>query len=261
MQNNDKHENQELNESNDDAKDENNSPNYDNEVSKISKKVLTKFVFNTKPKIGTRFLSLYKNGEIRIDPDKKILKQSEISALLDIAESKKEVYNDIVENRKKLVKELSIIKDQAETEGFKKGLEKVSELIVNQEKMYFETKAKLENMIYEMSFAAVRKIINEEIDTKPYIVKNVVEQAAKIISDKKNIVIFVNKNDLNFIKDEKKTLFSFFESAHSVKIEEMERVEKGGCLIQTEDGILNANISSMIDSLEKSITKDVLKQK
>ncbi|MCK5787855.1 MAG: hypothetical protein KAH32_02555 [Chlamydiia bacterium] len=209
---------------------------------------------NTKSPTNDNFLMrLYKEGEVRVDSKNSVIKAKYVSEILTITDLKEKFYKETVLRNKEIIEEVSKIKNSAEEEGFKRGLSRLSDIIVKQEKTYFDVQNKLEGLVNEIAISAVKKIIDEEVKARPHIIKGVVERALAIVSDKNKIVLFVNPNDEKFISDDKDNLVKFAKKANSFRIEASEDVDIGGCIVQTEDGVLNANINDMIDRIRTSL--------
>lgn len=210
----------------------------------------------TSPSSESLLFRLYNSGEVRIKGDQKIIKSKDLSKLMDIKEVKEEVESNSIKQIKRAIMQASEIRDKSEELGFDRGIKRIAKIIVNQEKMYFEVKNKLESLVYDLAITAVKKIIHYETSNRSDIAKNVVLEAMKLVADKNRIVVFVSKDDKKNLDENKDAFMKFLKSSHSFKIEISEEIKKGGCIIQTEDGVLNATIDGMIGAIEKEIFSD-----
>lgn len=226
---------------------------YKEAVEEKAKELNYKVKHLTCPNAGSLYLKLFSGAEIRMFKRDNIIKSDMLTELIDMAKTKDVISDDNVKHREVIIEEISKIKSKAEDEGFEIGLKKVVDVIVEYEKMYFDVKTELEGMITDLVITCVKKIVNEEIAEKPHIIKNTIQEALKTISDSRKIVIFVNPEDIAIVREQKKALASFLENSKTLKVEAVEDIEKGGCVIKTESGVLNAKISSMISKLEESL--------
>jgi len=100
-----------------------------------------------------------------------------------------------------------------------------------------------------------RQIVGEGLNNFPEMIVDVVTKAIKAVSGSHQVKLFVNKADLAVLEEKKLDLQQLFERIEMFTIEERKDVEKGGCIIQTEKGILNANLENQYIALENALKK------
>lgn len=196
---------------------------------------------------------IYKEGDIRTIEGKNIIKNTHVSYLIKLGDIKRVIRKEAVTRVMESIKNTSRIKTMAEEAGMIHGMKRFADILVSQEKLYYDIQNKLETLVHDLAISAARKIIHTEISSKPSIVKDIVAQALSLVSDKTQIIIFVNQKDEKFIKEHKKELSEFVKHAKSMRVESSDSVVQGGCIIQTEDGVLNADLNSMINTLNKTL--------
>ena len=74
----------------------------------------------------------------------------------------------------------------------------------------------------------------------------------KGVSQHKKITIFVNRKELDAMEKHKQQLRDLFEHAESFSIRARDDVAPGGCIIETEVGIINAQMEHRWKVLEKA---------
>lgn len=111
-----------------------------------------------------------------------------------------------------------------------------------------------ENLLVEMSFIIAERIIYREIENKSSITE-ILKDSLKKIQGANSLVIKLNPEDMNTVKGQAKEIFNADLFA-KVKFEETSNIEKGGCLLETEFGNINARISSQLTELKKELDKD-----
>ncbi len=110
-----------------------------------------------------------------------------------------------------------------------------------------------EKMMTEMILMIARKVIKDEIVERREIVINNIKEAIKRVKDRDRIDIRVNFADLDMTTAHKDELIKMMESLRKVNIYEDSRVERGGCIIETDVGAIDARISTQLDSIEEAI--------
>jgi type III secretion protein L len=78
----------------------------------------------------------------------------------------------------------------------------------------------------------------------------------KEVSSNHEIKLYVNRADLEVLEENKEQFKQLFERLDLFSIEERGDVERGSCIIQTEKGILNANLENQFKALKKALKID-----
>ncbi|PKL37331.1 MAG: flagellar assembly protein FliH [Spirochaetae bacterium HGW-Spirochaetae-1] len=110
-----------------------------------------------------------------------------------------------------------------------------------------------EKLMTEMILMIARKIIKDEIVERREVVINNIKEAIKRVKDRDRIDIRVNFADLDMTTAHKDELIKMMESLKKVNIYEDSRVERGGCIIETDVGAIDARISTQLDAIEEAI--------
>lgn len=110
-----------------------------------------------------------------------------------------------------------------------------------------------EKMMTEMILMISRKVIKDEIVERREVVINNIKEAIKRVKDRDRIDIRVNFADLDMTTAHKDELIKMMESLKKVNVYEDSRVDRGGCIIETDVGSIDARISTQLDSMEEAI--------
>lgn len=195
------------------------------------------------------------NEKLKIHTDQKILKKKDFSTIL----TAKEMIDAAEEEAKKIIERAHIegksIHKQAEQDGYEKGLE-----YFNQHIVYFDDKIKLlrheiQKTLLPLVQKTTKRIVGDALSAHPEIVVDIVTEAIKHVTTSQEIKLFVHKDDLKTLENNKEEFKRLFEHLEVFLIEGRSDVEKGSCIIQTEKGILNANLSNQYKALEMALQK------
>ena len=110
-----------------------------------------------------------------------------------------------------------------------------------------------EKLMTEMILMIARKVIKDEIVERREVVINNIKEALQRVKDRDRIDIRVNFADLDMTTAHKDELIKMMESLKKVNIYEDSRVERGGCIIETDVGAIDARISTQLESIEEAI--------
>jgi len=112
-----------------------------------------------------------------------------------------------------------------------------------------------ENEIVRLSLKIAEQIIRSEVSVNKDVVMNIVAEAINRVSDRESVIVKVNKDDAEFIKNNKDKLSGIVDGVKNLSILEDSQVDPGGCVIETNLGFVDARISTKISLIEQAIGK------
>jgi len=103
----------------------------------------------------------------------------------------------------------------------------------------------------------VKKVIGEEIKTDEAIIRHNIKAAVKFLTDKRKVRIVINPEDMEEVKKMLPDL-SRLTKGGNFQLTEDPSVGKGGCMLETGFGRVNATIDDQLDEIIKVIDKEYL---
>lgn len=191
--------------------------------------------------------------DLKIHAGKNKLPKEEFLAVIESKQMIEEAKAEAQAIIKRAEIEAENIKKIAKEEGFKEGLEPYNEHI-----LYFDDRIKnlrheLQKTLLPLVHKTTKRIVGDGLKAHPEIVVDIVTQAIKNVTSSHEVKLFVNKNDLELLESKKDAFKNLFEHLDMFIIEERSDVEPGSCIIQTEKGILNANLENQYRALKKAL--------
>ena len=113
----------------------------------------------------------------------------------------------------------------------------------------------LKKLIIPVALKAAKKIIGKEVELHPDVVTDIVASTLKAVSQHKKITVYVSKKDLDLLEQQKGRLKDMFESLESFSLKERSDIEPGGCIIESEIGIVNGQMTHRLDLLTQAFEK------
>lgn len=141
---------------------------------------------------------------------------------------------------------------QAKKEGFQEGLTQWSEQLKLFEQKLKVLRHEMQKAMLPLVLKSVKKIVGNELEINPDSVVKIVQESIKNVSTAKMVKLYVNRGDLELLEQEKSALKTIFENLETLTIEERTDVDRGGCIIETERGILNATLENQYRALERA---------
>lgn len=152
------------------------------------------------------------------------------------------------------------IKEQASKEGYEKGLEmaqEATELLKNSVEEFFAYKntlyEQISNDILDISLKVAEKIIKKEVETDKSVLECIVKDALKSLAkDENKIILKVNPTDVEYMKEIMPTLLSSGQTEAKIYVTGVKEVEEGSAIIETSNGIIDANISTQLELIKEA---------
>ena len=153
------------------------------------------------------------------------------------------------------------IKKSAFEEGYRRGLEQantdiehfrgVLQQFLGAPKEVFEYVAP---DILEISIDIAKKIIKKEVETDPQVLVDTILDVLKTVSkNEPRINIRVNPQAAQFVKDTLPTVTYQYGIEAKINIISDPSIEEGGCVLQTNNGIVDASIDTQLEIIKKAL--------
>ncbi|MCB1109864.1 MAG: HrpE/YscL family type III secretion apparatus protein [Chlamydiia bacterium] len=200
----------------------------------------------------SKYFSLIYSGEIHQGSEGKIIPAEELSELLKASEVLQKARTDVktyLENNKE---ECQKLLNQAEEAGFNKGLAEFNKQIIHYQERVKQMEHELQKVILPLALKAAKKIVGRELELKPETIVDIVRQTLKPVTQNHHIKIIVSKQDREALEKKKGELRQMLEHVQTFIIEEREDITPGGCIIETEAGIINASLENQWRALESA---------
>lgn len=153
-------------------------------------------------------------------------------------------------------------REQGYAEGFKKGeldakeefkpfLDTTENIIRElsgfRKKMY----SKVEREMIEMVISLVKKVIHFELSTKDDSIQEMIRLAVQSVLDKESMTIKINPADKEHAENFRPELQHLFGEIKNISFESSTGIERGGCIIETNFGTVDARMDKLGEQIDK----------
>ena len=108
--------------------------------------------------------------------------------------------------------------------------------------------------IMEISVNIARKIIKKELESDPQIIINTITDVLKTVSKSEpKVIIRVKPQAVEFIKDILPNVTYQYGIESKINIVADPAIEDGGCVFQTNNGIVDASIDTQLEIIKKAL--------
>ncbi len=197
-----------------------------------------------------KYFSLLSGQQVHPAPGQKIIPSEEYSTLHDASEILQIVQREAAEYKRDAIKETETIKEAAFQEGFNEALQSLNKHILLLDEELKNLREDIQKKILPLALKAARKIMGEELKLHPDRIVDIVMTSLKPVTQHKKIIIYVNRADLEQLETAKPKIKQIFEHLENLSIQERADIEPGGCIIETEAGIINAQLENQWRNLE-----------
>ncbi len=150
--------------------------------------------------------------------------------------------------------------EEGRKEGYASGSQEVDRLIQQLHSIISraiekrsEIIADSETQLINMVLLIAGKVIKVISENQRNVVINNVMQALRKLKSRGDVVIRVNLADLNLTTEHTRDFMDRFENIKSITVLEDSSVDRGGCVIETDFGQIDARISAQLKEIEDSI--------
>lgn len=152
--------------------------------------------------------------------------------------------------------------DEGYAEGFKKGedaareefkpfLETIEGLISDLTGFRKDMYNKGEREMVEMVVSLAKKVIHFEFSTRDDAVQEMIRLAVQSVLDRESMVIKINPTDKGYAESFRPELHHLFGEIKNITFEAHSGVERGGCIVETNFGVVDARIDKLGEQMDR----------
>ena len=152
------------------------------------------------------------------------------------------------------------LKNEAESTGYEKGVAEVERLIDRMHRILEavmqrreEILADTESQIVELVILMARKVIKILSENQKNVVMANTLAALKKVKTRGEVTLRVNLEDVKLTSSHAQEFIEHVENIKGITVLEDSAVERGGCIVETDFGAIDARISSQLQELENKI--------
>jgi len=134
--------------------------------------------------------------------------------------------------------------------------EKVRSFIKNIESQIGELENRFEGVAINLALALAEKIIRREVASEPEAVLRQIREAVRRVLGVERIKLRVNPGDEEIVRDRRAAVIAQSDSIREVVIEADEGVERGGCILESDSGNVDAQLSTQLKNIEAVLFAD-----
>jgi flagellar assembly protein FliH len=109
--------------------------------------------------------------------------------------------------------------------------------------------------ILNLSLQMAAKLTHSEINTRPEVLMNILQEAANKISDRDQVTIKVSSADFEFIKSKREEVEDLIDGVKKLNIVADKKVGPGGFIIETQMGYVDARLETKMSVIQEAFSQ------
>ncbi len=178
--------------------------------------------------------------------------------------------------RAQIFEESKLVREEASTQGYADGLKRAQteieadrQLAMEQAKIIVDDAHRIKNEMISgaekdmvrLVLAIAKKVIVADLSIQPEAIVNVVRQAIANLDDPDNVKVYVNQDDIDMVIDALnwEGLTEIGSKDIKVEIKGDRRISRGGCVLESAGGIVDAQLANRLQAVE-TVLLDVVNE-
>lgn len=190
-------------------------------------------------------------------PKKPIIEKEVVGATHEarriITEAEAEAQQLIEEARS----QVQTIRDHAYQEGREEAVAEYTKRMVEALRAFDGYRAEIEPQYVGLVRVCVEKILGQELKLNPDAVVGIVRNTLRDATQQREINVRVHPADVEILRKNQRRLLDMLARAGSIEIREDQAVRRGGCIVVTEQGTMDASLDRQLAAIEEAL-KDEL---
>lgn len=169
----------------------------------------------------------------------------------DLIAQAQEKARQIVEEAQR---ECERVREQARQEGQTQGLAEWNDILVRMRQHADEMAKNWEENMLHLSIEIARKIIGQELHQHPDTILAIIREVLKTTRVGKRLILQVNESQADYVRSQVQQLKQFL-GGGDIEVVASTAVEAGGCMIDSELGIIDARLDTQLKCLEEALVR------
>lgn len=199
--------------------------------------------------------SFIRSGTVHTAKPGKVIPKEQFSELMQARDIIHKAQQEAEEYRTDISREADQIKDKARKEGFEEGLNTFNTHLLQFDKQLQLIRMELQKQILPLALKAAKKIVGDQLTLAPETIVEIVIQAIGPVVQNHRFTIYVNKADKDLLEAQRGKIRNLLEQVQTLNIVDRADIPPGGCVIETESGIINATLENQWRALEAAFAK------
>jgi len=140
---------------------------------------------------------------------------------------------------------------------FRSAVQSLIEAAEELKRMQGEFYRRVEREILDLVIATTRKVVHREVDDQRDMILHVLKEAIAKTIDRERIRVRINPADFDFVHAHKSDIVQAIDGIKHLVIERDEAISRGGAIVESDYGTIDARIERRLEEVEKALKRQV----
>lgn len=112
-----------------------------------------------------------------------------------------------------------------------------------------------EQVVVAMAMAIAEKVMHTHLAQHPDAIRPIIDDAIRRITDKNRVIIKVHPDDATAARQYRDALLTALPDIRSLEVNEDPNQDRGGCIIETQLGFIDASIRTKMETLRRVLAR------
>jgi type III secretion system HrpE/YscL family protein len=190
-------------------------------------------------------------------PKQQIIQREHVEANIEARRIKQEADQEADRIRQEAEQQAEEMRQRGYNEGYQEGLAAYTQQTTRALLQLRSQEGAIENDFIQLVRVCVEKVLGQEIKLNPDAVSGIVRMALKDARQQREIIVRVSPDDVENLNKNKRKLLEVLARANMIEIREDQTITRGGCIILTELGTIDASLEQQLDALQAAIEEEI----
>jgi flagellar biosynthesis/type III secretory pathway protein FliH len=110
-----------------------------------------------------------------------------------------------------------------------------------------------ERLVVQLAMAIAERVVRHEVHVDPEVVLRQVQEAVRRVHGVERIIVRVHPRDVDLVRSRRADVTAASDAAREVTVEADELVERGGCILESESGTVDAQLVTQLKNMEMAL--------
>ncbi len=141
------------------------------------------------------------------------------------------------------------------------GLSQIEGLVNNLGQLKSELMNFNETFMLKLVYGMARQVVHREVEQQNEVILEVLKQAVSLSQGDENITVTVSTKQFEYVETLKQQTGRDFDFAKKIKFVPSDDVALGGCIVETNFGVIDSRIDQRLEQLYKNLVETLPKSK
>jgi flagellar assembly protein FliH len=137
----------------------------------------------------------------------------------------------------------------------KPQIEEMHAVVAAIQKAWKQFGASVENVVITLSLAAAERVVKKEVQNDDRIILNQIREGLKRISGAEHLKLRLHPDDEKIVRASRTELLAHVDSVRDIVVEPDESVSRGGCILESESGSVDATVETQTKKMAELLTE------